>query len=929
MASRRRPRAAPLLRLLLLAPALFSTCVCGRKRPNFVLMFSDDQQDDAIGFVQREHDKMGKAVLYPFFRDQTPAMDRIAEEGFWFRNAYVQTSLCSPSRASILTGQYSHITGVIDNESIYPADRLNFADRLRFVGYHTAYIGKWHMGEQLIRPGFDYAASYLGQGIYQNEPFTINGKHEVGSEGYVDDIATDYAIDYLKKRAKSDQPFAMILGFKAPHEPREPPERLENLYKDAEMPEPANWFKRPFQGKRVVHFPQAEKVKYFQLLKAVDENVGRVLKTLHNLNMTDDTMVMYYSDNGYFLGSHSLNDKRLAYEEGIRIPFLLRYPRLGGGLKPIMNTILNVDIAPTILDFAGAPIPPEMNGRSFKQLLTGEADPADLWRTGFLYSYFFVQQFWGVPEVHAWREDGINGTRAAKLVIYPRDIPDRTRARSLPRSQLFLLDKDPLEMRNQIDNPDYRELKQELMEKLKMAWFTEGVMDRMVFVRGMPLKLLPMAMSQWNFNFGAADDFFFKNRGRLKGTAEIDTHDIPFEGSGDLVLDGKGYMDISHRSLQKGGDHHRAVAMDIMPDAIGHTQMLYSEGGRMNGFAMRLHGRSLQAVATHEGKMVTVSARFSSTDYTPVGFRWHGNDGQGLLSLFIHGKMVGEKKTKYATVKRHFSPATIGAWATESAFGDKADAGTRGGFFRGRIDNVRIFDGPSEATPYRGYANYEDMAAMGGITSHWSLHGHTRDLLGVADAHAEGGPAVAISRQGHRAFTLNGQTQEISIPSDVIMRGFSAMSLTLWFRPDRLKGVQYLYEEGGPETGLALQLVGSDLRAVMTNHNKKTIAEGPLPSEEPGNWHHGVFTFGHKKMSLYVDGRLLASEKVSYGRLPDHGDYGALGGVAGSGAAGLPAEETTLRTGFFQGALEDVTLYDHTLTINQIVDLYLNSRSGL
>lgn len=433
----------------------------GAERPNFLFIYTDDQRWDALGVVQREQ---GDQARFDWF--QTPNLDRLAAEGVRFRNAFVVNSLCAPSRAAFLTGRYNHHNGVANNHTPFPADAVTWPSLLRGAGYKTGYVGKWHMnGQSGKRPGFDYSASFVGQGRYFDCPFEIDGK-ATPTKGWVDDVSTDYAIDFVKEHR--DKPFALIVGFKSAHGPFSPPERLAEKYAGRQAKSVPNYdlpaiYKGKFDGGRPAATGKkggkkgaAKKAKaagggaidgpnkmrgYFGCLAAVDENVGRLLETLDELKLAENTVVVFTSDNGFYLGEHNLGDKRSAYEESLRIPLLVRYPQLGAGAKgKIMDEMaLNIDLAPTFLDLAGVKIPAEMQGTSWRPLLEGKQ--AD-WRQAFFYEYFYERNF-AIPTTLAVRATD------AKLIKYPGH-QDWT--------ELFDLRADPYETKNLAADPASREL---------------------------------------------------------------------------------------------------------------------------------------------------------------------------------------------------------------------------------------------------------------------------------------------------------------------------------------------------------------------------------------------------------------------------------------------------------------------------------------
>jgi arylsulfatase A-like enzyme len=425
--------------LLALLPLALSAA---ERKPNFLFVYTDDQRWDAMGVVQREQ---GERARFPWF--QTPNMDRLAAEGVRFRNAFVTLSLCAPSRAAFLTGRYNHLNGVAGNRVPFPTNNVTHASVMRAAGYATAYIGKWHMGGQHgQRPGFDYSASFIGQGKYWDCPFEINGEPKP-TIGWVDDVSTDFAIQFMKEHR--DKPFSVVVGFKACHGPCEPPERAKDRFPDAKLrPVPNLGLHAIFrEGPEATGQSPAAAAKkantnpnYFRCISAADDNLGRLLKTLDDLGLANDTVVVFASDNGFYKGEHGLGDKRSAYEESLRIPLLVRYPRLFPKGKALDEMVLNIDLAPTFLDLAGLPVPSQMQGRSWRPLLTGK--PAD-WRKSFLAEYFLENQFPNTPTLVAVR------TADAKLVKYPGH--DEW-------TELFDLARDPYETKNLAADPAHKDL---------------------------------------------------------------------------------------------------------------------------------------------------------------------------------------------------------------------------------------------------------------------------------------------------------------------------------------------------------------------------------------------------------------------------------------------------------------------------------------
>jgi arylsulfatase A-like enzyme len=437
---------------LVLAPAARAADPPAAGRPNFLFVYTDDQRWDAMGVVQREQ---GERARFPWF--QTPHMDRLAAEGVRFRNAFVVNSLCAPSRTCFLTGRYSHLNGIANNHTPFPVASVTHATLLRAAGYTTGYIGKWHMdGQRGQRPGFDYSASFIGQGRYFDCPVEVNGQ-PTETKGWVDDVSTDFAIDFLKKnRAK---PFSLVIGFKACHGPFTPPDRAKErfagvmvrpapnrdapaIYRSAQKEQP------PAKKKAAAPSEEAQRagvnLNYFRCISAADDNLGRLLAALDDLGLAGNTVVIFTSDNGFYLGEHGLGDKRSAYDESLRIPFLVRYPKLGVKGKAVDEMVLNIDLAPTLLEFAGLEVPKEMQGRSWRLLAEGK--PVD-WRRAFFYEYFFERGFPGTPTVLAVRTD------TAKLIRYPGH-EDWT--------ELFDLKADPYERKNLFRDPAHKDLRERL-----------------------------------------------------------------------------------------------------------------------------------------------------------------------------------------------------------------------------------------------------------------------------------------------------------------------------------------------------------------------------------------------------------------------------------------------------------------------------------
>ena len=407
-------------------------------RPNIVFILVDDQRHDAFSFAG-----------HPFL--ETPHLDRLASEGVVFENAFVTTSLCSPSRASILTGQYAHRHQVLANRTPLDPTTPTFATVLQQAGYDTAFVGKWHMGapDDSPRPGFDRWVSFPGQGIYNNQPLNVDGEI-VKTQGYITDLLTDHAIEFIA--TPRERPFLLYLSHKAVHAPFTPAPRHQASYAEEHYPHPPTMADsaQTYRGKP--DWVRAQRnswhgvdgmyngsvdfdrfvLDYAETLRAVDDSVGRVVDALADAGVLEQTLIVFTSDNGFQFGEHGLIDKRTMYEASIRVPLILRGPLGASGGKRLTQMILNVDFAPTFIDIAGSEQPGTVQGRSFLPILR---DSTTVGRDAFLYEYFWERAFPQTPTVMGIRTD------RHKLMRY-QGIWDRY--------ELYDLQTDPEERHNLI-----------------------------------------------------------------------------------------------------------------------------------------------------------------------------------------------------------------------------------------------------------------------------------------------------------------------------------------------------------------------------------------------------------------------------------------------------------------------------------------------
>ena len=420
--------------------------------------------------------------------NRTPNIDRLATEGARLTNCFCTNSICTPSRAVILTGEYSHRNGVKTLDDALDPGRQNVAKLLRAGGYSTAMIGKWHLIKE--PSGFDYWNILPGQGVYHDPSFIDMGA-EKSHSGYVSDLITDFSIEWLRRRPK-DNPFFLMCHHKAPHRPWQPDAKYAHMFDGETVPEPDNLFDdyanrsaaargaimrvgenmtrtdlktdipSDLHGNELRRWAYQRYIKdYLRCIASVDDNVGRLLDFLDAQDLTRDTIVIYTSDQGFFLGDHGWFDKRFMYEESLRMPFLIRYPR---GIAPGRvngDLILNLDFSELFLDYAGLQAPANMQGTSFRRNLEGHT-PSH-WRQSMYYRYWMHLTEHGVPAHYGVR------THRYKLVYYYGEALGTTGSvarETPPEWELFDLEKDPREMRNVYGDRTYSKVIVELKREL-------------------------------------------------------------------------------------------------------------------------------------------------------------------------------------------------------------------------------------------------------------------------------------------------------------------------------------------------------------------------------------------------------------------------------------------------------------------------------
>jgi arylsulfatase A-like enzyme len=459
-----------------------------RKRPNIIFIMTDDHAAHAIS-------------CYGSKINKTPNLDRLAREGMRFNNCFCTNSICAPSRAVILTGKYSHLNGVIDNAVEFDGSQQTFPKLLQKASYKTAIIGKWHLKSDPT--GFDYWNILPGQGVYHN-PVMIEMGERKKHTGYVTDIITNLCLEWLKER-EADKPFCLMYHHKAPHREWEPDDKHAKLYEDTDIPIPETFnddYKtrcaaahqqemtveqhlnkkdlkidppQGLTGQELKKWKYQRYIKdYLRCVASVDDNVGRLLDYLDTSGLTENTIVVYTSDQGFYLGDHGWFDKRFMYEHSLRMPLLVRYPKEIKAGSTNDDIALNLDFAPTFLDLASVTAPGDMQGRSLRPLLEGRTEcrtnaapiPHQLvrhkkyphrtsigaaWRTSMYYHYYEY------PAVHmVKRHYGIR-TKRYKLIHFYYDID---------AWELYDLEKDPNELNNVYDDPAYTDIVKQLKTEL-------------------------------------------------------------------------------------------------------------------------------------------------------------------------------------------------------------------------------------------------------------------------------------------------------------------------------------------------------------------------------------------------------------------------------------------------------------------------------
>lgn len=495
---------------IFIATLLLSSCAGdpGQEQPNILFIMSDDHTSQAFGVYGSR-----LARLNP-----TPNIDRIAKEGMLFENCFCTNSICTPSRASIMTGQYPQTNGVLDLDGSIPTEQQYLAHEMKKLGYETAMIGKWHLKKEPA--AFDFYCVLPGQGDYFDPMFRIRGEetwpgNTIKMEGHSSDKITDVSLDWLESKRNKEKPFFLMHHFKAPHDMFEFAPRYSDYLEDTEIPEPANMYYNANNGSvstrgendefirdigssighrniirnmgmhmdidqdipdpEYTHLAYQEYLKrYLRCVKGVDDNVKRILDFLEESGELDNTVIIYTGDQGFMLGEHDYIDKRWMYEESMRMPFLVRYPqkvKAGSRTNAIIN---NTFFGPTMLELAGGTVPDYMQGRSFKSILETGVEPEG-WPQETYYRYWMHMAHRHANPAHF----GIR-TKDYKLIffygIYYKDTGvkanlegwgNRYTFETPPGWEFYDLKKDPYEMDNRYGDPVYEEVIADLKTRLK------------------------------------------------------------------------------------------------------------------------------------------------------------------------------------------------------------------------------------------------------------------------------------------------------------------------------------------------------------------------------------------------------------------------------------------------------------------------------
>lgn len=689
-----------------------------RQRLNVLYIMSDDHAYQAIS-------------SYGYGLNKTPNIDRLATEGMRFTRCLTTNSLCGPARATLLTGKYSHLNHFYNNtNSRFDGSQMTFPKLLQQAGYQTAIVGKWHL--ETDPTGFDYWEILPGQGQYYNPPMILNGQH-IKKQGYITDIITDDTLDWLKNKRDKSKPFVLLCHHKAPHREWEPALNHLTDYDGVKFPEPPTLFddysgrgkaeheqdmmikstmnakdlkltppptmtaeqrkvwdayydprneefkKQHLEGDDLVRWKYQRYLHdYFAVIQSIDDSVGKLLDYLKESGLDQNTVVVYTSDQGFFLGEHGWFDKRWIFEESLRTPLLVRWPGVTKAGSVDDAIVSNLDYGETILDAAGIAAPPEMQGRSMRPVLEGHT-PSD-WRKGFYYHYYEHPGPHNVPKQY-----GVITDRYKLVFFYEPE---------MNYWELFDLKTDPHELKSVYDDPNYAQVRKDLHEQLdqlrkELKEPAQDPPDSMIPAKGQAAGARsPRAkpMNAWVLEYRFDRDEPTKvidasgngNAGRPNGVKVADGRN----GAKARQFDGNAYIDVpKSQSLNPavGEWTIEATFKAEKPDGV-----VLAQGGASNGYCLYLEGGKPR-FAVAGGSELTVAA----IDQSVTG-KWvtlHARYDEKNVSLDVDGQPPAQEHLKQPIQRQPNDGLQIGADLGSFVTGEERPK------FDGLIESVRIYSG--------------------------------------------------------------------------------------------------------------------------------------------------------------------------------------------------------------------------------------------
>jgi arylsulfatase A-like enzyme len=689
--------------LLFTLASLSLSASAADSRPNILFVFTDDHASHAIS-------------AYGSKLNQTPNIDRLAKEGMIFRNCFVGNSICAPSRATILTGKHTHQNGQIDNRVTFDGSQQTFPKLLRNVGYQTAIVGKWHLKSEPT--GFDFWKVLVGQGPYYNPPLrTPEGV--VNYTGYTTDILTDITLDWLQEKRDPSKPFMLMYQHKAPHREWAPgPDHL-HTYDDVTMPEPHTLFDdykgrttaagkqemtisehmndrdlklvppgnltpeqlstwlaayepkndafraANLQGADLVRWKYQRYIKdYLRSIASVDDNLGRVLDYLDKAGLAKNTVVIYNSDQGFYLGDKGWFDKRWMYEESFRAPLLVRWPGMVDPGAENKDLVQNIDFASTFLEIAGARVPDDLQGRSLVPLLKG-SKPTN-WRKSLYYHYYEY------PAVHmVQRHYGVRTGRYKLIHYYP-----------IGEWEMFDLLKDPFEMKNLYKAPEYQdeiaELKTELT-RLRKEYKVEEFKEPPLPPDPQKAKLERVVHLTFNGPSKPADKIWFGRKGR---TREFD-----------------GKQKQTHTRATSPDPAYKPFVAGAWVNPAADSGVILAQGGAGAGYSLYLaHGIPHIGIRSN-GRLYEAkgAGKVRPGEWTHLAGRLNK---QGQLQLLVNGRPSGASvKAKFLTGKPNDS------FSLAADTGSPVNNYPAGNAYKGLLEDVRIYWGELGEGALRAWAD--------------------------------------------------------------------------------------------------------------------------------------------------------------------------------------------------------------------------------